>query len=127
MAFQDFNYTVQDTLGYIEYPKESESYDYSNIVGIKEDNYGFIIEIKTDLSFRNNNLPFISKGTIYYFIPHPEEDFLDFKYIVVELIYQSFCRQAGHLYSKYSEIPKLIPSVYKLYQDFELSDVKKGF
>lgn len=126
MAFQDFKYVVQGILGYVEYPKESEKYDYSNAVKISEDDLGFMVNIVTELSFENGQV-FICKGDIDYFIPRPEDAFLDFKYIIVELIYQSFCRQAGHIYSKYSEVPKLIPSVYNLYQKFELDDSKYGF
>ena len=127
MAFQDFKYKVHDIIGYIDFPKSNEVYDYTNEVKAYEDEYGYLVDIETNLVFDLNTKEFICQGSISYFIPKQEEEFFDFKYIIVELIYQSFCRQAGYIYNKHSEIPKLIPSVYNLYQDFKLSDIKKGF
>lgn len=122
MAFQDFKYKVQDILGYVDYPKSVETYDYSNTVEIHNDEYGDIIRIETELTFVKSDVNYICKGQLDYFLPKNNDEFFDFKYIVVELIYQSFCRQAGYIYATHSEIPKLIPSVFNLYQNFELND-----
>jgi len=104
-----------------------ENYDYSQDVKIHNDQYGHSIRIETELSFRKDNIDFISKGELDYFIPKTEKEYFDLKYIVVELVYQSFCRQAGYIYATYSEIPKAIPSVFNLYQNFELNYKKNNF
>ena len=127
MAFQDFKYKIQDILGYVDYPITNETYDYSNNVQIHNDEYGHIIRIETELTFRKDGVDFISKGELDYFIPKTDEEYFDLKYIVVELIYQSFCRQAGYIYATHSEIPKLIPSVFNLYQIFDLNHKQNHF
>jgi hypothetical protein len=124
MAFQDFKYRVHDILGYIEYPKTNENYDHSNSVKVQNDNEGHIIRIETELTYRKDSIDYISKGETDYFIPKTNEEYFDLKYIVVELVYQSYCRQGGHIYSMYSEIPKFIPSVFELYELFKANYTK---
>jgi hypothetical protein len=127
MAFQDFNYRVQDILGYADYYKTDETYDYSQNVKVHNDESGHIVRIETELTFRKGGIDYISKGEVDYFIPETNDEYFDLKYIVVELVYQSFCRQAGYIYATHSEIPKLVPSVFNLYQVFELSHKKNHF
>jgi ribosomal protein S18 acetylase RimI-like enzyme len=53
MAFQDFKYVVQEIIGYVEYYRTVEN-DLSHVVKISPDEYGHIISIETELSYRNN-------------------------------------------------------------------------
>jgi len=118
MAFQEFEYKVHELNGYVEYLKTKETYDYNNEVMLSNVHDGQLVTIDTELFFVNDTKEFMSKGSITYFLPTPEEDFYDFKYVVIELLYQSYCRQSGHIYSKYSEVPEFLPSVSKLYSEF---------
>jgi hypothetical protein len=126
MAFQDFKYKVQDILGYVDYPKEYEDYDFKHTSHVHGDEFGHIVRIETELTFRKNKVDYICKGELDYFIPKSDDEYFDLKFIIVELVYQSFCRQAGNIYSTYSEIPKLIPSVFRLYKEFN-PDYKKNY
>ncbi|MFY7938840.1 MAG: hypothetical protein ACOVOQ_15790 [Flavobacterium sp.] len=118
MAFQDFKYKVQDILGYVDYPKQYEDYDFKFTPQVHQDEFGHIVRIETELTFRKNNIDYMSKGELDYFIPKTDDEYFDLKYIIVELVYQTLCRQAGYIYATHSEIPKLIPSVFNIYQHF---------
>lgn len=129
MAFQNFKYKVQEIIGYIEYPRTTESSDLSHNVRVSPDEYGHMISVETELSYRNNDIDYISKGNIYYFIPkeYTDEEYFDLKFIVTELVYQAYMRQAGHIYSKYSIIPSLLPNVFQLYNEFNTTYTKNHF
>ena len=129
MAFQNFKYRVQDFIGYIEYNKTDEDFDLYHNVGIHKDEFGHIVRVETVLSFRDKNIDKLSKGEIDFFIPKEDtdEEYFDLKFIVTELVYQSYMRQAGHIYSKYSIIPSLLPNVFQLYNEFNTTYTKNHF
>lgn len=127
MAFQDFKYQVVDILGYVEYQKTDENYDHFNHISIHKDDEGHIIRIETQLTFLKGSIYYISKGELDYFVPKMDEDYFDLRYIVAELIYQSYCRQAGYIFSAYSEIPRLLPTVFELYNLFDTDYTKNHF
>jgi len=81
MSFQNFKYRVLDILGYVEYPKTNETYDYSNKVSVRNDEFGHIVRIETELTYRKNDIDYLSKGEIDYFIPKTDEEYFDLKYI----------------------------------------------
>lgn len=129
MAFQHFKYRVQDIIGYVEYLRIDEKYDMSHNVHVSKDEFGHIIAIETQISYREDNKDYISKGKIYYFIPidDNQEDYFNLKFIVTELSYQAYMRQAGHIYSKYSIIVSTMPNVYQLYNEFQTTYNKNHF
>ena len=123
MAFQKFKYTVQHIEEHFVVPKPPDHSDYFCSIKNEWDDEGNMLSYNAELSFEKEGSKHLVQGLFYYFVPLGQ-DFFDPNYVMVELLCQTYCRLAGFVYSKYGSAVRFLPTVERLYSEFDSSNIK---
>lgn len=119
MEIVDFKAALVHSDNYILKDWSDNSKEIFFDVSLSEGENGDYMIIKTSLSIGLNNKNYTVEGSDSYYIPLGQNA-PDLNAISSELVYQSFCRNAGYISGKFGLLIKSLPSVFAIHSQSNL-------